>query len=495
MNSPQRRLQELLDILLCGELSEPQEEQFAQLLNEHPELQTEVIEQLGVHSQLQWHCKDIGNELITGAAVAVTRERAILASRALTHFKERYIQWLAAMVLLCGTLILWKVGLSGRTEPLILAEIVSATDVTWVKNSTALNDGKQIVNGTLRNTSGNYTLRFQTGSEVEVIGPAALDIVSGQLVRLTQGQATASVPDTANRFTVTTPLVNVVDLGTQFGVSVDDQMTTGVIVFDGKVDLERLLGADAAPQRLVRGEGVKIDREGVVERLMQVSRNSEGQWRQIGHPEVSSGVIKRVWDNITPADGSTLFAYQVNYGALKEDALAYADNPHEWNGMTGDGLPKFLIGADYVMTFNDYRYMREFELTVELARPANLYVFADNRIPPPEWLQNQFEDTGVDIGLDEGKWNWVPEEFEKFNVNTTDRGGGKSIDNVFSVWRRRCEDTTPLVLGNAGEWATEGHQGRAMYGIAATPLDASENQTGINNAHQFAALENSVFFD
>jgi hypothetical protein len=495
MESPQNKLQELLDSILGGESTPEQNQELSQLLSEHPAMQAEVIEQLRVHSQLQWHCKDIKNEFLV-SALAVERGKSVLPDSASVHARHRNLHWLAAMILLCGGMALWWSAVGGNRRNGVLAELVSQNDVTWVENSTALKDGKFVSNGSLQNIAGSYKLQFQDGPVVEVVGPSTLEIESGKLVRLSQGQASAVVPGTATGFRIVTPVVNVVDLGTSFGVSVDDKETTDVIVFDGKVDLEKMLGADTAPQRLVRGEGVEVDSDGNVARIMQVSRNADGQWRPNNHPDVSSGVIKRVRDNILVSlDGATLFSYHLIHGGLREDALAYGDNPHQWNGLSGKGLPKFLLGADYVMTFNDFRYEPEFEMTIELARPAMLYVFADDRIPAPEWLASNFEDTGVDIGLDEGLWNYVPPEYEKFNTNTTASGGGNSIDNVFSVWRRRCENTTPIVLGNAGEWATEGKRGRAMYGIAATPLEEDEDQAGIKNARQFAALENSVLFD
>jgi hypothetical protein len=46
-------------------------------------------------------------------------------------------------------------------------------------------------------------------------------------------------------------------------------------------------------------------------------------------------------------------------------------------------------------------------------------------------------------------------------------GGGNSIDNVFSVWRRRCVDGEPVRLGPVGPT----NEARAMYGVAATPLE------------------------
>jgi hypothetical protein len=175
-------------------------------------------------------------------------------------------------------------------------------------------------------------------------------------------------------------------------------------------------------------------------------------------PDSDRHVIARVSDNIHAGKGKKVFAcYQTTFEGLHEDSLAYSDNRnHQWNGLTAAGLPNFLCGADYIETFNDYRYMEDFEMKVELARPANLYIFFDDRVETPDWLKANFEDTGVDIGLDEGPWGTqVDEKFRKLDVNTTASGGGNSIDNIFSVWRRRCVDGGTVTLGNAGAWAID----------------------------------------
>jgi hypothetical protein len=94
-----------------------------------------------------------------------------------------------------------------------------------------------------------------------------------------------------------------------------------------------------------------------------------------------------------------------------------------------------------------------------MARPANLFLFFDDRVPLPDWLLERFEDTGVNIGLDEGPWEGIPD-------HRTAVGAGRSIDNVFSVWRRRCGENESVELGPVGDSS----EARAMYGVAATPL-------------------------
>ena len=66
-------------------------------------------------------------------------------------------------------------------------------------------------------------------------GPAELVLVSGSEARLVHGTLTARVPTPARGFTILSPRGKVVDLGTEFGLSVDDEGDTTVRVFDGQV--------------------------------------------------------------------------------------------------------------------------------------------------------------------------------------------------------------------------------------------------------------------
>jgi hypothetical protein len=303
---------------------------------------------------------------------------------------------------------------------------------------------------------------------------------------------TAQVPESSIGFTIHSPLVNVIDQGTQFGMSVGSGRAD-VIVFDGKVDVQSNVGIGGGPRRLTQGDCVQIGQRGEMVRLADVRRDVQGRWWTDDRSHSDGHVIASVSDNIHSGTGGKTFAcYQTTFEGLREDAIAYSDNPHhQWNGLTSDGLPDFLIGADYIQTFNDYRYMQFFEMKVELARPANLYVFFDDRVETPDWLKENFEDTGVDIGVDEGPWLLDPDELKQLgqadvqktreaDVHTTAAGGGNSIDNVFSVWRRRCPNGGTISLGHGGDLGNDrigfaGKGGRSMYGIAATPLDVLDS--------------------
>ena len=120
------------------------------------------------------------------------------------------------------------------------------------------------------------------------------------------------------------------------------------------------------------------------------------------------------------------------------------------------GSRAFLRGADYIMPFNDDKWTSDLEITVELARSAALFVFLDDREKPPPWLTGRFQNTGVKIGLDEGSW---PDP----TLFTVDRGPGRSINHVFSVWQRDVSRDEAITLGGL----RGGRNDRAMYGIAA----------------------------
>jgi hypothetical protein len=257
------------------------------------------------------------------------------------------------------------------------------------------------------------------------------------------------------------------------------------VIFEGKVDVKPTGGNKQVLKRLTQGDCVQIDQRGQMVRVADVRRDIQGRW-WTDDRESDAHVIASVSDNIHSGDsGKTFACYQTTFEGLRDDATAYSDNPHhQWNGLTVKGLPEFLRGADYIKTFNDYRYLEFFQMKVELARPANLYVFFDDRVETPNWLKENFEDTGVDVGLDEGPWllsddELKPEDLQKareLDVHTTAAGGGNSIDNIFSVWRCRVPKAGAITLGHAGDLGIDrigfgGKGGRSMYGVAATPLD------------------------
>lgn len=85
--------------------------------------------------------------------------------------------------------------------------------------------------------SGLVQLEFLSGANVIIEGPAELDLKSTKLIVCHRGKLRVRVPQQAKGFSVDTPHYRAVDLGTEFGVSVEDGNATEVHVFQGEVEL------------------------------------------------------------------------------------------------------------------------------------------------------------------------------------------------------------------------------------------------------------------
>jgi hypothetical protein len=107
-------------------------------------------------------------------------------------------------------------------------------------------------------------LTYSTGVELRLLGPAEFVVGSagGKLVR---GGLRALVPEKGRGFTIDTPNGKVVDLGTEFGVAVDDFGVSEVNVYQGMVDaFPALRGGAAETVRLKKGEAVQWNSDALV---------------------------------------------------------------------------------------------------------------------------------------------------------------------------------------------------------------------------------------
>jgi hypothetical protein len=312
--------------------------------------------------------------------------------------------------------------------------------------------------------------------------PADFRLIGPMRARLNHGQIKVEVlEETGRGFIVETPDGEVTDLGTEFGLDVREGEKTGLVVFNGEVDLRVATTHNknlaTTWERLVKGDGVLFKKDDAIDRIMSVVSNEHGLFRPASALSVGSSraVIAEVVDNLTSAD--TKRYYEIVAGGMREDALTYVDRlEHNWNGVDQWGMPSYLLGADYVKTFNDDKLRKDFGITLVLARPAKVYVLLDDRIEPPEWLKEDFRDTGDKLGLDAGAKTME----DKKNSNFQGRpgvGSGVSIDANFSIWERVVNKPGSVALGTNGKPKNpKQFYLTAMYGVAAVELKSSERE-------------------
>jgi hypothetical protein len=121
---------------------------------------------------------------------------------------------------------------SADKPPPTIAWLVNAQNCRWAAEGPA---GDMQAGRSLKLEQGLAEIRFQCGARVILQGPVELMLVSASSARLQHGKMTVRVPGAATGFEILSPQGNVIDLGTEFGISVSADGATDVYVFEGKV--------------------------------------------------------------------------------------------------------------------------------------------------------------------------------------------------------------------------------------------------------------------
>ena len=167
-------------------------------------------------------------------------------------------------------------GLARKTGSPAVAEGPSEENIAWLVNAqdcrwddAGQRPGRDMRAGKeLHLIGGLAEIEFDCGARVILQGPAGLRLASGRSAQLLKGTLTVRVPPRAHGFTVLTPHNKVVDLGTEFGLSVDDAGAATVRVFRGEVVAYPLQsgrapdpGVTIRQDQAARLDGRTVDRE------------------------------------------------------------------------------------------------------------------------------------------------------------------------------------------------------------------------------------------
>lgn len=125
-----------------------------------------------------------------------------------------------------------------------VAKITATRNCLWQLATKGIGFGSRLHAGQrLELTAGLVEITFDDGATVVLEGPATFDVTARGQARLEQGRLAAVVPEQARGFEVATAGLNVVDLGTEFGMTAEREGTTEIHVFNGLVKAQLLDGA------------------------------------------------------------------------------------------------------------------------------------------------------------------------------------------------------------------------------------------------------------
>ena len=358
-------LTRLVTALMGDTLSADQYRQLAQRLRD-PDARKSYYEQVGMHAMLQWSQSAASEE--TPPQHSLSKPRAVPAAapvnpssrlpdawtsgvRRLRDFLHQPlgISLAVALATLTGTLFVLSfvyAPLGGGDsqvaapyqppdeKPAVVGFIGRSHYADWAEASPARRRGTRLHEGErLQLTTAHVEITLQSGASLVLQGPAELILLARDRAILSSGELTATVPPAAVGLTIETPAVAVVDLGTEFGVSIDKNQSSLVSVFTGKVELQG--GEESSRRRWTRrlrtGQSLRVDvngkigaarpkddrfvRAGRLEQLIIGSPPSEHLtlWldaaRNVTKDE--NGAVSRWASRSATKDGSKLFAGQI----------------------------------------------------------------------------------------------------------------------------------------------------------------------------------------
>jgi hypothetical protein len=152
------------------------------------------------------------------------------------------------------------------SEDNAIAWLANAQDCQWSGEGSEHGPGPNMRPGKiLRLERGLAEIDFERGARVILQGPAALELVSNNRAKLHVGSVAVRVPPTARGFIMESARGEIVDLGTEFGLSVDTSGNSEVHVFEGEIEAAPVGVEGKKPfVKLLENQSARIDGREVV---------------------------------------------------------------------------------------------------------------------------------------------------------------------------------------------------------------------------------------
>ncbi|MFC4993481.1 LamG-like jellyroll fold domain-containing protein [Rubritalea tangerina] len=250
---------ELVQLVMEGQASQQQVAMFeAQILND-PEAMRRYQAWVSLESGLV-HRSEIVSSTPQGV---VPIEKLLFAQRK----RALRVAALAAAALILVSLLVLRVVTLEFSSP--SGALAFSPGAKWSVShaSTDAEEGVALEIGSrLVLEEGVVEVQFSNGVQSVISAPADLRYVEKDRVAMVSGNAWFEVPRKAIGFTVTTGELEVVDLGTEFGMTVDPEEFDEVHVFTGKVRA-RVLRNRRVSQTLEAGEARRLTLLGELEEI------------------------------------------------------------------------------------------------------------------------------------------------------------------------------------------------------------------------------------
>ncbi len=238
-----------------------------------------------------------------------------------------------------------------QIQPIIkIATLAYTSHAGWGNRDRLLGD--PIGRGKIHLKVGLARLDFNNGATVTLQGPAELEVLSANQTRLVSGILTASIPESAVGFEVVTPSMDVVDLGTAFGVAVGLDGETDVCVFEGEVEVRQSGDETQDSTRLLsEGSAVRWNPQAkVIDPIDFHTNRYEDGWPVTSGVLQATGLIKFVapGPDFVPGryeDNERVLVFQEQTNvALQQDLMVDCIDPGRYQRIHGNESYRIQAG-------------------------------------------------------------------------------------------------------------------------------------------------------
>ena len=281
MNGQDRRRLRQLISEMCDRTLEPSEfEELNRFLETEDLAVEEAARILGINAALSSPDPAIVQAVTESELIAGTSQGTGITVSDSPHnpHQARRFPWMmaaiaASLLAIISSIVTWQLARSSNLETIvaqsakaqsvqtdeapeeeksdIAARIVRKVDCDWQDNRWGIESSAEIRNDqTLTMNHGLMEIEFTSGARITLQGPASLTVVSPMSAILFHGQLTANVPEPAQGFAIRTPGGEAIDLGTRFGLVVQEQGFTQAHVFEGEVIVRDTSLSDSASQEI-----------------------------------------------------------------------------------------------------------------------------------------------------------------------------------------------------------------------------------------------------
>ncbi len=235
-------LQRLFELLVAGDITSEDHAILQQKLKEDAYARAAFRERMDLEAGLRTWASESAPPLTP--AEQATNETTLPARRISSMWRYLPAVVVAASILIMARLQPWnhfvapakRVAKDGIVNPTVASHLVGSirqqADCEWVVRPVSTSG--RIAIGKMELSNGVVELRFDSGTDVILEGPCTFDITSIDSARLHAGNVCVNVGELSNGFTLQTPEAQIIDEGTEYAVSLDDD-STDVHVFDGSV--------------------------------------------------------------------------------------------------------------------------------------------------------------------------------------------------------------------------------------------------------------------